>query len=159
MNNLFIIFLLITTNIYAAEVKKSEQQHFIFPKWREFHPLNKTLLHSHAHNAMVDIYTNDIASQPYIERKAHFPEGSIIIKPLYKENNRNGYLARLVIMVKMHRGYDTEHNDWWYGVYDKTGTVVWFEGKIKSCIGCHQIAKKSDYLFTEQVMEEIDFQE
>ncbi|WP_148218543.1 cytochrome P460 family protein [Sulfurimonas autotrophica] len=52
-----------------------------------------------------------------------------------------------------------QNNDWWYGAYDKTGTTVWFEGKIKSCIKCHQIAKKTDYLFTESVMEEIDFQE
>ncbi|UCN01397.1 cytochrome P460 family protein [Sulfurimonas sp. SWIR-19] len=158
MNNLFIIFLL-TTNLYATDIQKSEQQHFIFPKWKEFHPLNKTLLHSHDHAAMVDIYTNDIATQPYIEQASQFPQGSIVLKPLYKKNDRNGYLARLVVMVKMHKGYDTEHNDWWYGVYDQAGTTVWFEGKIKSCIQCHEIAKKTDYLFSKKVMEEIDFEE
>jgi len=144
--------------LYAAHVENDVERHFIFPKWKEFHKLNKGLLRSHAHHAMVDIYTNDIATTPYIEKKTSFPEGSIILKPLYKEKDR-GYLARLVVMVKMHKGYDTKHNDWWYGVYNKTGTTVWFEGKIKSCIKCHEIAKKTDYLFTESVMEEIDFQE
>lgn len=144
--------------MFAAHVEDDVARNFIFPKWREFNKLNKALLRSHDHHAMVDIYTNDIAIEPYVKQKKSFPEGSIIIKPLYKEKNR-GYLARLVVMVKMHKGYDTKNNDWWYGVYDKTGTTVWFEGRIKSCIKCHEIAKETDYLFSETVMETIEFQE
>ncbi|MEN4045004.1 cytochrome P460 family protein [Sulfurimonas sp. NWX367] len=159
MNNLLLLLLLITANIFAAYTKNDASQDFIFPKWRELHKINKALLHSHDHHAAVDIYTNEIATKPYIEQQSFFPEGSVILKPLYKKNSRRSYLARLVVMVKMHKGYDTKNSDWWYGVYDKTGTDVWFEGKIKSCIQCHEIAKKSDYLFTEKVMEEIEFQE
>ena len=59
----------------------------------------------------------------------------------------------------MHKNYDTQNNDWWYGIYDRTGTEVWHEGKIESCINYHQIAKKTDYLFTESVMENIHFQD
>ncbi len=144
--------------LYAAHVENDVERHFVFPQWKKFHKLNKALLHSHDHHAKVDIYTNDIATTPYIEQKKLFPIGSIILKPLYKKNDR-GYLARLVVMVKMHKNYDKAHNDWWYGVYDKTGTTVWFEGKIQSCIICHERAKKTDYLFSEKVMEEIEFQD
>ncbi len=154
----FLAILLIISNLNAGKVENDIPRHFIFPHWKGLHKLNKALLHSHAHHAFVDIYSNNIATIPYVKKNSSFPEGSILIKPLFNEKHKE-HLSRLVIMVKMHKGYDTEHNDWWYGVYDKTGTTVWFEGKIKSCINCHKLAKKTDYLFCEDVMEQIDFQD
>ena len=55
----------------------------------------------------------------------------------------------------MHNGYDVKNNNWWYGVYDKTGNKVFHEGRIKSCIKCHEIAKETDYLFSETIIDKI----
>ena len=158
MINKLLVALLLTSSINAGTVENDVARHFIFPKWKKFHKLNTILLHSHAHNALVDIYINNIATKYYIEKKSFFPEGSILIKPLYKKVGRE-HLARLVVMVKMYKNYDSSHNDWWYGVYDEKGTTVWFEGRIKSCIKCHKLAEKTDYLFSQDVMDQIEFQE
>ena len=157
MNKLLLLLLFITT-LNAGNVENDIKRDFIFPKWKEFYKLNKEILHSHGHNAFVDIYLNDIAKTPYINEHTNFPKNSIIIKPLYADEQRK-YLARIVVMIKMDKGYDTKHNNWWYGVYDKTGTKVAHEGKIQSCIKCHEMTKHTDYLFTTAVMEEVSFQD
>ncbi|MEN8303872.1 MAG: cytochrome P460 family protein [Campylobacterota bacterium] len=128
---------------------------YSFHWWKELHLLNSEPFKSFDHRAYVDIYVNNIAKDSYVNKKTKFKSGSIIIKPLYPGQKRED-IARLAIMMKMERGYDEEYNDWWYGVYDKTGTQMWYEGKILSCINCHIRAKKSDYLFTLSVMEIIE---
>ncbi|WP_457743771.1 cytochrome P460 family protein [Sulfurimonas sp.] len=157
MSKFLLLFIFFTT-LNAGHVENDIKRDYIFAKWKKFHKLNKEILHSHGHNAFVDIYLNDIALSPYINKHTHFPKNSIIIKPLYADEERE-HLARIVIMIKMAKGYDEAHSNWWYGVYDKTGTKVAYEGKIKSCIECHKIAKQTDYLFTTTVMEEINFQD
>lgn len=156
--NKLLCFSLLISSLNAVNVENDIERDYIFPKWKEFNKINKKILHSHAHNAFVDIYLNNIAKKAYIHEHEKFPRNSIIIKPLYRETSRE-HLARLVVMVKMHKGYDSKHNDWWYGVYDKTGTIAWHQGKIASCIRCHTIAKKTDYLFTQSVNEKIEFQD
>jgi hypothetical protein len=59
-------------------------------------------------------------------------------------------------MVKMEEGYDSEHGDWWYGVYDESGTEMAYEGRIPECINCHAMAKETDYLFARSVMKKLD---
>ena len=60
-----------------------------------------------------------------------------------------------VAEIARKKGYDPKNSDWWYGVYDETGTEGWYTGIIKSCIHCHETARKTDYLFTQSVMFEI----
>jgi len=153
---LFFILICIT-NIMANDVKYDFKSEFTFPWWRSMNLLNVVPIESDAHNAYVDIYVNDIAKETYVKQKKEFPIGSIIIKPLYPTEKREE-LARLTIMMKMDRGYDSENGDWWYGVYDELGVDGWYQGKIKSCIKCHKMVKHTDYLFTQSVMEQISFQ-
>ncbi len=128
-----------------------------FPQWKKLHKLNLGALESDAHRAYLDIYVNDLAKEAYETRASSFKVGSQIFKPLYPNPQRD-YCARLTIMIKMPKGYDPQNGDWWYGVYDETGTEAWYRGKIRSCIVCHKMAQKSDYLFTESVMEDIELQ-
>ena len=157
MKNRFLLLLLVGITYLSADVKYNFKSEFTFPWWRSMNLLNKEPIESDAHNAYIDIYVNDIAKPSYINMHKKFDEGSIIIKPLYTGAKRE-MLARLVIMMKMPEGYDSENGDWWYGVYDEYGVEGWYQGKIKSCITCHKMVKESDYLFTESVMEDIHLQ-
>jgi hypothetical protein len=119
--------------------------------------LNHNLLESDDHRAYVDIYVNRLAKEPYIREDEKFPIGSVIVKPLYPEEKRDN-LNRIVIMMKMQKGYDSTNGDWWYGSYNKDGTKAYVSGKIQSCIACHEVAQDTDYLFSESVMFKIKSQ-
>lgn len=143
------------TNTTQNLVKHDYKSEFIFPRWKKLHRLNTKPLESDAHRAWLDIYVNTLAKEPYINKAAQFPIGSIVLKPLHSDPQRSE-TARLVIMMKMDKGYDPQNGDWWYGVYDETGMEGWYQGKIKSCIKCHTHAKETDYMFSETVMETIN---
>ncbi len=144
-----LILLILLTHLYASE--------FIFPYWKSMNKLNKELLESDDHKAYIDIYVNDLAKEPYIRETERFPVGAIIIKPLYPKDKREN-IARIVIMMKMQKGYDSKNGDWWYGSYNENGIDAYAEGKINSCIMCHEVAQDTDYLFSESVMYDIKSQ-
>jgi len=140
---------------YDAKYEASEN--ISFEGWEKLTRLNEDPLESASHNAFIDIHANDLGQKAYIQKVKVFPVGAELLKPLYADKRRKK-LVRLVIMVKKEQGYDSENGDWWYGVYDKTGKEAWYQGRINSCIQCHKIAKESDYLFTESVMDNIEMQ-
>ncbi len=144
------------TKKYDTEYEASEE--ISYEGWEQQTRLNKDVLDSASHNAYIDIYANDLGVNAYLKRVNKFPVGSELFKPLYADKKRKN-IVRLVIMVKKEAGYDSEHGDWWYGVYDKTGKEAWYQGRIHSCIKCHTIAKESDYLFTDSVMDDIEMQD
>lgn len=143
------------TDTAQKTIKHDYKSEFIFPRWKNLHKLNTKPLESDAHRAWLDIYVNNLAKEPYITQSDRFPIGSIVLKPLHTDPQRSE-TARLVIMMKMQKGYDSQNGDWWYGVYDETGMEGWYQGKIKSCIKCHAHAKETDYMFSETVMESIN---
>jgi len=130
-------------------------QKYTFENWRSLNLLNKKAIRSDEHNAFVGIYLNNIAKKSYVNKEKVFKIGSIIVKPLYPSAQSDD-IARLVIMMKMAKGFDDDFNDWWYGVYDESGTHMWHQGAIISCIGCHIEAEDTDYLFTDSVMKKIE---
>ena len=134
--------------------KANEERIMVFPKWKETYDLTKGIMESDAHNAYVEILLNESAVDAYVEMKPVFPVGSEVFKPLYRDAQGKEF-ARLVIMVKMEEGYDSENGDWWYGVYDESGTQMAYEGRIPECISCHAMAKDTDYLFTRSVMKKL----
>lgn len=149
------IFLLLSAFLcLLAQEHSKEPQQYSFSNWKNLTLLNKTPFKSDEHRAYVDIYVNSLAKDAYINKKSKFKVGSLIVKPLYPEKKREN-IARLVIMMKMKKGYDEDFNDWWYGVYDETGSEMWHQGKIVSCIACHIGAEDTDYLFTQSVMKKI----
>ena len=143
--SLFITVVIVITIAFLPVSK--EEGEMVFPEWRQHYKLTPEIIKSDAHNAYVEIYLNDKA-------KPRFKEGSEVFKPLYADP-QGKHIARLVIMVKMYDGYDSDNGDWWYGVYDKSGTKMWYEGRIPECIDCHAMAKETDYLFARSVMKKI----
>jgi hypothetical protein len=154
---LFLPLLSEEPDTHVKPVPYSYNAEFIFPYWKQMHKLNTDPLESASHRAWIDLYVNDLAKQPYEVNASSFPEGSIVLKPLFPDKERSS-IARLVIMMKMQKGYDSDNGDWWYGVYDETGKEGWHTGKIKSCIKCHTHAKSTDYMFSDIVMDEIKLQ-
>ena len=136
-------------------IKHDDKNKFTFPHWKSLHKLNIEVLKSHAHRAWFDMYANTLAKKAYVEKLSLFPVGSIVLKTLYPDPKRSE-TAKLTIMIKMEKGYDTENADWWYGVYDETGMEGYNQGKIKSCIKCHRKVKETDYMFSESIMESIN---
>jgi hypothetical protein len=135
--------------------KTDNKSEFTFPSWKSLHKLTNEALKSHSHRAWFDIYVNTVANKAYLAKLSLFPVGSIVVKPLYPDPQRSE-TARLTIMMKMEKGYDSENGDWWYGVYDETGMKGRHQGKIQSCIKCHTLAKETDYMFSESMMENIN---
>ncbi len=143
-----IFFLICFCSLMAADKPQ-------FKDWQSQIKLNDTVFESEAHNAYIDIYANALAAPFYRARSVSFPVGSVLYKPLYYSAKKEE-IALLVIMKKMASGYDVKHNDWWYGVYDATGSEAYHTGRVKSCIACHQQASKTDYMFSPSVMDHIE---
>jgi hypothetical protein len=106
------------------------------------------------HETFVNIYVNDAAKDIYLSASGEtFPTCAMIVKPhLVSEDSET--ISAVTVMVKMPTGYDPEHNDWWWGMYDKDGKVAKMSGKVDVCIACHQTLAKADYVFSHKVMEE-----
>lgn len=153
----FTIHLLLIASLYSSEINKEKMDSLVFPFWRNMNLLNKSPFKSEDHHAYVDIYVNDLAKEPYIKESENFPIGSTIVKPIYFKQKRKD-IARLMVMMKMKNGYDSKNNDWWYGVYDESGMISYKQGKIASCIACHEVARDTDYIFSESVMQKITLQ-
>jgi len=129
-----------------------------FEDWQDLPKLNAHRLESTSHKAYIDIHINKLGIKAYVEQLDEFPVGTQIIKPLFSTKTSKK-IHKLAIMVKKEKGFDTEHGDWWYGVYDAKGKEAWHQGKIHSCIKCHETVKETDYLFSEKVMDNIDMQD
>ena len=149
-----LISIIIAITMYCLPQERAERV-MVFPKWKKTYDLTKGIMESDAHNAYVEILLNKKAVDAYVEVKPLFPVGSEVFKPLYRDAEGQEF-ARLVIMVKMQEGYDSENGDWWYGVYDESGTKMAYEGRIPECINCHALAKETDYLFARSVMKKLD---
>ncbi len=139
-------------------IKHDDKNQFTFSRWKNLDKINTEALPSADHNAWFDIYVNTLAKKAYVEKLSLLPVGSIIVKPLYPDEQRSE-TSKLTIMLKMEKGYDRENGNWWYGVYDETGIKGSYQGKIKSCIECHTQAKKTDYMFSESVIESMNEEE
>ncbi|MEN8147155.1 MAG: cytochrome P460 family protein [Campylobacterota bacterium] len=148
-----IAMIIVSSGYYFFKTK--EERVMVFPKWKKSYDLTKGVMESDAHNAYIEILLNERAVDAYVEIKPVFPVGSEVFKPLYRDAEGKEF-ARLVIMVKMEEGYDSENGDWWYGVYDESGTQMAYEGRIPECISCHAMAKETDYLFARSVMKKLN---
>ena len=156
MKQLVLTSILILSTVFMLGLSASDTDNqFTFPRWKNLHKLNTDALASGSHRAWVDIYVNELAKKAYIEKWRLFPVGSIVLKPIYSDQERSE-TSKLTIMMKMKKGYDPDNADWWYGVYDESGMEARYQGKIKSCIKCHTRAKETDYMFSESVMYSIN---
>lgn len=106
------------------------------------------------HEVYVNIYVNDLAKDTYLAASGKtFPTCATIVKA-HLSGEKSDVVTALTIMVKMPAGYDPEHNDWWWAMYDSKGKSAQMSGREQVCITCHQPAAESDYVFSQKVMEE-----
>lgn len=144
-----VLIVLMVINALAYQKPRFDVRH-----WKQWHRLNKEILDSEAHAAMVDVYVNDKARAVYENATAPYPVGAMVVKPLYADKDRKE-CARIVVMVKMPAGYDTKNGDWWYGVGDESGEAMYYQGVLRSCIACHKAVEETDYMFSQSVMAKI----
>ncbi len=96
----------------------------------------------------VDIHVNEVGYDAYIT-KAEFPVGTIIVKPSWtaKDGKPSEVQGPLFVMEKKAKGFDAEHNDWWYGFWWGEPTGAWKgkggiywrspSPKVNYCWECH----------------------
>lgn len=103
------------------------------------------------HESLVTIYVNDAAKDIYLSASGKtFPVCAMIVKTSSSANSDT--VTGITVMVKMPPGYDPEHHDWYWGMYDADGQMQ-DGGKMQDCIACHQPAAAADYVFAQQVLE------
>jgi len=123
-----------------------------FEDWRDWTSVTPEPVKSKGHhNNWVEIYVNKIAEETYLSASSPYQVCAKIVKPIHTDSSGTKVL-KITIMVKMPPGYDSENADWWYGVYDESGTDIWDEGKLPDCVICHKQAAETDYLFAKDVM-------
>jgi len=106
------------------------------------------------HEVFVDIYVNDLAEETYLSASGEtFPVCATIVKP-HLESAESENITAITVMVKMPVGYDPDHNDWWWGMYDREGKTAEMSGQVQVCIACHLPAASEDYVFSQKVLEE-----
>ena len=101
------------------------------------------------HGAFLKMYLNRTAAGD----PKNLPHDSIIIKENYGKDKKT--LMAVTIMFRS-KGYDPEHNDWYWAKYMPDGTVaksppamgsMRLAGKVKGCIMCHGDAEGKDFAF------------
>jgi hypothetical protein len=108
----------------------------------------------HLGNPLVNVYANAIALNTYAsldfgvapDGRVSFPPGSMLVKAMFDDDA--GAPDVLTVMYKKSPGYDSAHDDWWYGRLDATSgtpTDPTYAGQVDFCIGCHIGTAASDY--------------
>ena len=101
------------------------------------------------HGAFLKMYLNRTAAGDLKK----LPSGSILIKENYGKDKKT--LMAVTVMFRS-KGYDPEHNDWYWVKYMPNGTVakappekgsMRLAGKVKGCIMCHEGADGKDFAF------------
>ena len=108
------------------------------------------------HETFVNIYVDDAAKDIYLSASGGvFPVCARIVKT-HLVSAEDETITAVTVMIKMPAGFDPDHNDWWWGMYDKDGKTAEMSGKVQVCIACHQPAADADYVFSKKVMEDIN---
>lgn len=109
------------------------------------------------HGMLLSTYLNDRAeatlSRLMEGNEDHLPMGSFVVK---ENHGPDSSLVAVTVMIKAGRGYDPEHNDWFWLKYapsDRSAGLPAAEveaaGRVESCISCHDDAgATTDFLMT-----------
>ena len=101
------------------------------------------------HGAFLKMYLNRTA----IANSKTLPYNSILIKENYGTDKKT--LMAITVMYRA-KGFDPEHNDWYWVKYNPDGSVAKappemgsmpLRGKVNGCINCHGGADGNDFAF------------
>ncbi len=90
------------------------------------------------------VFSNALAEESMRKGKTDYPVGSIVLKAKYADKNGT-QVELMTLMIKREKGYNPEHGDWEYQVTNPRGWVL-AQGKIDSCIKCHDSFAKTGYV-------------
>ncbi len=122
-------------------IKTLKQQHAIMPGSRPFQ----------AGSRVADVYTVDLSNGPAsriigpkgkITSVTRYPAGSLLVKENY---DRARKLTSVAAMLKID-GYDRDDRNWLMASYSPAGKVLSY-GKVSTCIACHRMVSKADFVF------------
>jgi len=147
---------LASKDVSATENCENEEEITIL-NWQNWQKLTDKPIISEGHkNKWVDIFVNVLAEDNYRNTRVPFPVCAKIVKVHYKDEAGTMFDG-ITAMVKMPSGYDSTWGDWWYANYDDMGSKAKEQGRLYSgCISCHRAASETDYLFSNEVMSEIN---
>jgi hypothetical protein len=116
--------------------------------WAAWPQINAETFQSEGHqSAWVDVHVDAAYADAYRAGVGPMPVGMRIVKAAHADAGKQpGEVTGLTVMAKMEPGYDPDNGDWYYGVYDPTGTIAKKQGKLDMCIGCHGQWTDHDYL-------------
>ncbi len=118
-----------------------------YPGWKKVNPTP-----IRGHEVWINIYVNELADDIYLAASGRsFPVCAKIVKT-HLQSKDSEIVTAVTVMVKMEAGYDSEHNDWWWGMYDGKGEVAEMSGKVQVCIDCHQPVAAEDFVFSKAVL-------
>jgi len=140
----------------ATESCDSESE-ITITNWQNWQKLTKKPIVSEGHdNSWVDIFVNELAADNYRNTRIPYPVCAKIVKVSYKDEEGKIFKG-LTAMVKMPNGYDSSWGDWWYANYEDMGLIAKKQGRLfYECISCHRAALETDFLFSKEVMTEIN---
>lgn len=93
------------------------------------------------HGSYHKIFINPELSEQLPISNNTAPNGSIIVKETFTIDKE---ATPITVMAKI-KGYNPEHNDWFWAMYDTQGNVI-REGKPAGCINCHNTYALNDYI-------------
>jgi hypothetical protein len=74
-----------------------------------------------------------------------FPIGSIVVKEKSNEVNKKVVLS--TVMIKREKGYNPTCGDWQFAALNADATKTDGDGKLESCMKCHQDQAKRDFVY------------
>ena len=108
-----------------------------------------------SHGSIREVVEGTIDGKRVIVKRNYGGEGATLQSV---EQNRAKYLKDITVMAKREKGFDTEHADWFWAKYDKSGYLMRdkkhiklagriAKGSTEGCISCHLSAKSKDLVF------------
>lgn len=126
------------TELYTTITEKDD-----YKRWLLWPGKGKLYSGTEPHGVLLTTYVTADVSRIIEKNRGMMLDDSIIVKENY---NSDKELMALTVMQKI-KGYDPEHNDWFWAKYSPDGTVE-AAGKVESCINCHEQRESVDYLFS-----------
>lgn len=123
------------------EVQALQKAHAVMPESRPYQLGSRT----------VDYYTIDLSNTLAdkailaaggITRVKKYPNGSLVVKENFNKQKKE---VAVTAMLKL-SGFDAGDRDWVMASYKPSGQEVAF-GRVDSCISCHVMVKKADFVF------------
>lgn len=118
-----------------------------YQDWTQFPDKQGIVPSSFPHGPMARIFINGQVVEALSNFTGTLSDGAIIVKENIGESEADKADA-LTIMWKV-PGFDPENGDWFWANISPEGEVA-AEGKLASCISCHNGARDNDFVFVHQ---------